>query len=246
MCKTTRATSDKPKSPHFWQLLLAFFRRLLSNGPSDQGEPITLDDNSDRASQTNDPSTRSTRSLQSVHIGSALQPVKSSSQPYTVITGSPSRDRQCFGSLVDGSFRSMSTSVGLDRETIWINMNHRTSKEQLSPIYSPESARKRYFRVSLLPSTSPTSTYVTCSPTITGSSPVTPVEPRRGWPYQEELAQSLDLSCQLTLMSPSPIFEGTYSDIYKGSYREEEVSGVFYVAQEGSTISRSQSSRYGP
>lgn len=126
LSKTTRAASDKPKSPDFWQMLLAFFRRL-SNGPSDQEAPINPDDNSNRASQR-----------------------------------------------------------------------------------------------------SPTSIYVTFSPT-TGSPPVTPCEPGRGWSYlspiEEELMQSLDLSCQITLTSPLPIFEGTYSDIYKGSYRGEEVSG---------------------
>jgi hypothetical protein len=44
----------------------------------------------------------------------------------------------------------------------------------------------------------------------------------------QESMQRLDLSNQLTITSLSPIFEGTYSDIYKGNYHEGlEASSCF-------------------
>jgi len=90
-------------------------------------------------------------------------------------------------------------------------------------------------------SESPTREYqYTASPTVTCSTssrsstlfsiptPNTPSRPRHGWSYpspiREESMQTLDLACQLTLANPFPMFEGTYSDVYKGSYRGQEIA----------------------
>jgi hypothetical protein len=46
-------------------------------------------------------------------------------------------------------------------------------------------------------------------------------------PIREEYMPSLDLSCHLILTSLSPMFEGTYSDVYKGKCLGQEASAFF-------------------
>jgi hypothetical protein len=129
-------------------------------------------------------------------------------------------------SSADESCRPIVVSTTSDRQLVRINTNPRASEIYFPPIHSPESAPSPS---SALASASPTSTFSSLSPSSTLFS-CTPDTPSGSRPsaIREESMQSLDMSHQVTLTSPSPIFEGTYSDIYKGSYQRQEARSFLF------------------
>jgi len=129
------------------------------------------------------------------------------------IADQSSQGSQSSGSRKSSADESCISIPTLDRR-VRIETNHQVSKVHFQPIYSPESTTPSSPRTSAL------------SPSSALLSPDTPSGSRRQWPSPIK-EEPVDLSCQVTLMSPSPIFEGTYSRIYKGSYQGQEASTVF-------------------
>lgn len=192
------ATSNHPKSLGFLDRFIAFFRRS-SKGSSNQG------------AQT-----------QPEHTSNSL-PAKIADH-----TSQGSQHSSSRKSSADESCQPILVSTTSDRQLVRINTNHRASKI----IHSPESTSILPAPSSPLAATSPTSAISPSSTMFSAFTPDTPNASRRQWSYpspiREESMQSLDLSCQVTLTSPSPIFEGTYSDIYKGSCQGQEARSFLF------------------
>lgn len=199
------AEVDRTKSSGLWDTLVALFS-WLSKDTWKQG---LQRDNSKRSDMISDGYT--VTSLSTALRDSTLSPIPISGQP-EMVPESPSQKIQHSTSHKSSAEHSCQ-SPGLEHKSVRIK-----TKQQAS---------KRYFPQSPVTSVSPTSTCHTLSPT-TPFSDSTPNSPGGSRREVEEYRQSLDLSCQITLTNPSPIFEGTYSDVYKGNCQGRE-AGAFFM-----------------
>jgi hypothetical protein len=163
-------------------------------------------------------------SYSSRSAASASPPIIISSQPETV-PDSPPQETQYSASgksLADESRRSVPISSALNRKTVGINTKNRASIVCFPPICNPEIAVNSHYSSSMITSVFPISP--------SASTPNSPDESRcqasYPSPIAEDYMQSLDLSSHFILTSLSPMFEGTYSDVYKGNWQGQEAGAL--------------------
>jgi hypothetical protein len=200
----SETTSAVPESFGLWKIILGFFRRVSKN-PLDRWSQTAQNVNSKGSYKTNDRGSGSSHSA-----ASGSPPTVFSSRSETV-PDSPSQESQSSSSRkssADDSRQFVPTSSARNHKNLRINPKKRGSIVYFPPIYDPETAFNSH---------SP-------SPVIT--TPNSPDEYHAS-PIRGEYMQSLDLSSQLTLRNLSPMFEGTYSDVYKGNWLRQEVSAPF-------------------
>jgi hypothetical protein len=205
------ATPDWLTLSGFRDMFISFFQ-WMSKG-TQYGSQVARNGTAKSSHNTNDGSSEPSHSV--APVASALLPIKISCQP-EIISESATQESQYPASRkysADKSGEQGATSV--DRKIVDLNA---TSHFHLPP--------------SALTPASPTATYSTLSPSSTLfsiSPPNSPGGSRRSHSHPSVIREeSLDLSCLLTLASPSPIFEGTYSDVYKGNCQGRE-AGAFLM-----------------
>lgn len=201
--------ADRTKSYGFWGILVAFFSGL-SKGTWKKGPQTAGSDISRRSDKKSEASP-----LSAAPLDATPSPIKISSQPEMIPESQKSQYSDSRKSSADDSCQMVRPSLGFDLKRVRINTNQRASKIGFPPT-----------------SASPTSTYDTLSPSTLFSefAPNSLGRSRRAGSYPspiiKEYTQSLDLSLQITLTDSSPMFEGTYSDVYKGNYQGQEAGSL--------------------